>query len=452
MSAQTSHVGALLGAIGVGATILGAAMAGLGVPWWAWTGFVVWGVLWVAAALGLADPASRKFLAGTLRKSTFTQIYTTLARRNVMGLWIRLCDTAPDNAPTATLFRAALTWRLYDVALRLAVAYPILLIVGQWVVTGAEGQVGSFVVLPEADFWWARAVALLIVLIMAGGAIGDRLAKCSQRPAVKKLAGWLFPLGLAVAFAVALAFAVEGAFAIVFAVAFIALDRYRKQRVARVMLTGAMIGSVLVVTVSMDWAEVVEQSRSLVLFLAVLPLLNALFDVVSYAVTLTLIRRGLRAAWPFLWGLADLAVACVLLLGLGTTLVAVIQGLNTLAGVRFLDLPALLEGVRAQPSAYIWLYLMLFSTLLPTVLHGFLSLLGVQGIWPRSLRRPVAAWVETAPQSPLHALRASLGLSLIWSVPLVLLGALLGVLWHLAEPGLLTGLHLYHDLLTAIAG
>ena len=77
-----------------------------------------------------------------------------------------------------------------------------------------------------------------------------------------------------------------------------------------------------------------EDRRSLFLFLAVLPLLNALFDVVSYAVTLTLVRRGLRAALPFLWGLADLAVACVLLLGLGATLVAVIHGLNTWPGCR----------------------------------------------------------------------------------------------------------------------
>ena len=73
------------------------------------------------------------------------------------GLWTRLCDPAPDNASTPTLFRAALTWRLYDLALRLAVAYPLLLLVGQWVVTGAEGRVGSFVVLPEADFWPERA-------------------------------------------------------------------------------------------------------------------------------------------------------------------------------------------------------------------------------------------------------------------------------------------------------
>ena len=85
MSAETGHIGASLGAIGAAAAILGAAMAGLGAPWWAWVGFALWGLLWLTAASGLSDEPSRKFLAGTLRKSTFTQIYTTLARRNVMG-------------------------------------------------------------------------------------------------------------------------------------------------------------------------------------------------------------------------------------------------------------------------------------------------------------------------------------------------------------------------------
>ena len=202
----------------------------------------------------------------------------------------------------------------------------------------------------------------------------------------------------------------------------------------------------------LDWAEVSEDRRSLFLFLAVLPLLNALFDVVSYAVTLTLVRRGLRASLPFLWGLADLAIACVLLLGLGATLVAVIHGLNILAGAPFLDLPALFDGVRVDPGAYIWLYLMLFSTLLPTLLHGFLSLLGVQGIWPHRLRRPVADWIKAAPDSPLRAIIASLGLSLIWAVPLLVLGAALWALWQAVGPGVLTALALYLDGLQWIAG
>jgi len=393
------HIGASFGAIGAVAAIIAAAMAGLGAPWWAWTGFAVWGLLWVTAASGLSDEASRKFLSGTLRKSNFTQIYTTLARRNVMGIWNRLCDPASDAASLPAFLRAALTWRLYDVALLLAVAYPILFLVGQWVVTGAEGRVGSFVVLPETDFWPERAMPSVLV--------------------------------------------VAGAVIVAAAVASYSLEGRGKQRLSRFLLTGVVIGAVVTAAMVIDWAEVPEDRRSVFLFLAVLPFLNALFDVVSYAVTLSLIRRGLRSALPFLWGLVDLAVACGLLLGLGATLVAVIHGLNLLAGVPFLDLPGLFEGVQADPWAYVWLYLMLFSTLLPTLLHGLLSLLGLQGIWPLGLRRPVAGWVGAANDSPLHAIRASLGLSLIWALPLLGLAGLLWLIWHYGQPLLMDGLQLY---------
>ena len=453
------HIGASLGAIGVVIAIIAAAMAGLGAPWWAWTGFAIWGLLWVTAASGLSDEASRKFLSGTLRKSTFTQIYTTLARRNVMGIWNRLCDPAPDAASLPDLFRAALTWRLYDFALLLAVAYPLLLLVGQWVVTGAEGRIGSFVVLPEADFLPERVVVVvvLILLILTGGAVGRNLASASQRPTAKKVADWLFLIAVAATGAVAAAVAFAGAVAfaaavaVALAVAIEALDRRGQQRLARLLLTATVVAAVVSAATTLGWAEVAEDVRSLFLFLAVLPLINALFDVVSYAVTLTLIRRGLRAKLPFLLGLADLGLACVLLLGLGATLVAVIHGLNLLAGVPFIDLPALFAGVQAEPGAYVWLYLMLFSTLLPTLLHGMLSLLGLQGIWPLGLRRPVAGWVAAAPASPLHELRASLSLSLVWALPLLALACVLWLIWHYAQPALVAGLQIYLDGLLWIA-
>jgi hypothetical protein len=87
---------------------------------------------------------------------TYTQIYTTLTRRLLMPLWAALCDE-PGNPkqmerariPVATLFRHALTWRLYDKALLIAVAYPILLPVLQWLVTGDAAMIGSFEFLPS---------------------------------------------------------------------------------------------------------------------------------------------------------------------------------------------------------------------------------------------------------------------------------------------------------------
>ncbi len=146
-----------------------AALLTLPAPWWVWSGALAWLALWLTAILGLSDGASRGFLAGTLRKSTYTQIYTTLTRRNVMALWRRLCTPADDRAPLPALFRAALTWRLYDAALLIAVAYPIALPVLQWVVTGEALRVGATVLIEPAWSWTQRvsATSILIAAIYA---------------------------------------------------------------------------------------------------------------------------------------------------------------------------------------------------------------------------------------------------------------------------------------------
>jgi hypothetical protein len=194
-----------------------------------------------------------------------------------------------------------------------------------------------------------------------------------------------------------------------------------------------------------------DEAKSILVFLAILPLLNALFDTLSYAVTLTLMRRGLRSRLPLLWGLFDLAIACLLFLALGATLIVTVHGLNTLAGVPLVDLPALLAGIHETPGDYLWLHAMLFSTILPTAAHGLLSLLGVQGLWPRAWRRPVAAWVDAATTSPLAYLRAGLALGMIWTLPLLALGGIVWLFWALAGTAIAWALGAYFDLLLWLA-
>ncbi|RDC71769.1 hypothetical protein DLJ49_12980 [Rhodovulum sp. 12E13] len=212
-----------------------------------------------------------------------------------------------------------------------------------------------------------------------------------------------------------------------------------------------MVAAITLSAAVIDWTALSDERRSIFLFLGVLPLLNALFDTLSYAVTLTFLRRGLRARLPLLWGVADLAVACVLFLALGATLVAVMHWLNLLAGTPLLDLGALFAGVYMAPWDYVWLYLMLFSTILPTALHFAVSLLGVQGLWPRGLRRPVADWIGEADRSALRAVRAALALAFVWWVPLVVLGAGIWGLWAVGGDLALAALALYFEGLTWIA-
>ncbi|WP_343755424.1 hypothetical protein, partial [Rhodovulum strictum] len=172
---ETGHVGINLAIWGVVTGCAVALLVAFMPHWKVWVSVLLWLVLWLVAILGISESESRRFLAGTLRKSSYTQIYTTLTRRNVMWVWRRYCDEASDRDTWPTLFRAALTWRLYDTALLLAVAYPLLLLVGQWVVTGGEGRVGSFVVMPEAGFWPERALITGALFLFIGGNLGSRL-------------------------------------------------------------------------------------------------------------------------------------------------------------------------------------------------------------------------------------------------------------------------------------
>jgi hypothetical protein len=492
-------------AFGLWAALAGAALAAaIGVllatvPVWGWIALVVFVVLWGTALLSFTDPASQAFLAGTLRKSTYTQIYTTLTKRLVMRLWARFCDPTDDRAGVPTLLRAALTWRLYDAALLIAVAYPIMLLVGQWIVTGQDGRIGGFVLLEAAPFWWDRAVVVGVLVLLILSFVARKLASASPHRVVRQVADGL-PIGaVAVAAAIAIAFAgpfagavafvgafafaggfagaiafvgafafaggVASAGAFAFAGAFLVavagagagavaveyLDKRGRPRAARAMVTLAVALGVIGALAFLDFTALSDDRRALFVFLAVLPLLNALFDTLSYAVTLTLMRRGLRSAWPFLWGLLDLAIACGLFLALGMTLVVVIHGLNLLAGVPLIDLPALFAGVHDDPRAYTWLYLMLFSTIVPTLLHAGLSLLGVQGIWPLAWRRPVADWIKDATASPLKVLRASLALGVMWTLPLVALGGILWALWQIGSGAITWALSRYFDALLWLA-
>ncbi|HDR28589.1 hypothetical protein [Rhodovulum sp.] len=64
-------------------------------------------------------------------------------------------------------------------------AYSLLLLVGQWIVTGAEGRVGSFVVLPEAALWPDRAATLGVFGILIPGVVARKLAAASRHHVVR---------------------------------------------------------------------------------------------------------------------------------------------------------------------------------------------------------------------------------------------------------------------------
>jgi hypothetical protein len=153
------------GAAGFALALLAGIVAFLPLPLWATVAAALWLLLSATALLGLLDAASRKHIARQLTEARFTQAYRFTVSRQLGLLWRRFCDPVAEEAGLIPTFRAALTWRLYDAALLIAVAYPILLLVGWWIL-GFDGRLGSVLILPAAPVWPDRAVALFLILFL----------------------------------------------------------------------------------------------------------------------------------------------------------------------------------------------------------------------------------------------------------------------------------------------
>ena len=410
-------------------------------PAWGWGAGVLWVALALTAALAQSDPTRRAYLTATLKHSRYTQLYLSIARPVNDWLWTRLArmDTGADGklrppsdrTPLLALLRAALTWRVLNLALLLAVAYPVLALLRPWIMGGDAVLGAGVVVFPATGFWPDRAVVLGQFVALTAGLIGRKLASASPRRFWRSAADWLPVIAVAVAFAFAFAgafaFAVAGAYA--FAVAVAALWDRGRPGLALTVLTLGWIGGLVAVTLFTDLRGLPADRKALIVFLVVLPLINGLFDTLSYSATLATMRKGLATPWAWALGVLDLLIGGLLFLALGATMVAVIAALNAVGNAPLFDLTALFAGLRSDPGDYWWLYLILFFTLLPTALHLGIAALALQGVIPRATRRRVAQWIEASPTSALDAVRGCLAQSLIWWLPLMALAGLGYALW-----------------------
>lgn len=224
----------------------------------------------------------------------------------------------------------------------------------------------------------------------------------------------------AVVLALALAGAVAGAFVGVFAgagsltfagVVFIILPLYEHFAYARIhsgksllwvntVLVLALCAALIVAAYFSTFAQD-SKLKTVFLFFGVFPIINALFDFVSIGFTRLALRRSIAAASWFksaLWNIADIIVGLVTFAGLIVTLILAIHGLNLVAGTPILDLGQLRNDLWGDGSANLtWIYLMVFSTLLPTAIHVGIFLLS-WFVWPFNyLVKPLTRLVEHQP-------------------------------------------------------
>lgn len=246
------------------------------------------------------------------------------------------------------------------------------------------------------------------------------MASASERDFVRRNADWLFP----------------GALAVAVASAYFAQKLDKKGRPwagLGVQLVPSLL-FMLICFLLADWPQVPDDVRNFILFLAIFPLINGLFDFFSYAVTLTLITVGLtRGARAVMLGFADLGLAALLFVGLGASLVLSMAGLAHLAGEPLIDLVPLFDTLRSDPLSEWWVIFMVFSTLLPTGLHLLLACFAVQGLVPGRWRRWVAKRIERSEHDSNTRLTATFCLAAVWTLPATIFLSLVFISWHFAD-------------------
>ncbi|WP_370336986.1 hypothetical protein [Parvularcula marina] len=149
-----------------------------------------------------------------------------------------------------------------------------------------------------------------------------------------------------------------------------------------------------------------EVTSSLILFLIVFPLSNALFDWLSFGATRYLLWKATprigarddrwRAVKVLGYAIADLALTSMFLVGLGIFIVSFIWTLNEIApgntDAPFIDLQDKFNALRSPEDRPEWLYVMHFSTFLPSFVHLTIALFALPvSLYPARLSSNLAA-------------------------------------------------------------
>lgn len=329
--------------------------------------------------------------------------------------------------PERPLLSRCFTPALLSLTLLLAVAYPLFSASVQWLITGEEGRVGAFVVVAaEPDFWGPRALVLVFFVAVAASrlyffsgssfdlisltmvlafavylSLDGRFISTILLVLFLMIAFWTVKLwrieqqsliATTIALAVALVASLmgelslfRGAMAAIAVGAMITLAQFifsRRRSVPAILFILFAYALVLYGSISgaswLHWDGVLDLSQdraNIVVFLAVLPLANAMFDFCSIGLTRCLLRLGGRRTGIETLGFAalDLALGALIFVALGCASIAALHALRDGDGKALLDLPAVFADIAARPHAYWWLYATYFSTLLPTVLHAMIA-------------------------------------------------------------------------------
>ena len=369
------------------------------------------------------NPKDRDRWLKGLRDNSPAEFYRSVMRRGLDWLDTRLSPHEAQKGPA----QKAWSYGLLNITMALAIVYPILAMMAQWLwghaidfggqemMAASPPQVRIFALVwfgsASICFFFSelsqsRWSLLWLILAMGNFILGSIYADDFAVPrnvggfAVVFLGVFLGAVAFAFAGAVAAAFA--GAFAVAVAVVFVFAEvRSSNPMVVRLFYCGVLL-AILVMAIKMpDDFGAGQPNRAVfaMLTFGLLPLFNAVFDFLSAGLTRYLLRLGLeqkRAVWrAILDGLGGIAI----FFALGCSLITFVTFVTPADGVPLVDLAQLFASLRTAPGDYIWLMMKLFSTLLPTLVHLSLMLLTLALHSPAGCRNFVAGLLESGEQS-----------------------------------------------------
>lgn len=211
-------------------------------------------------------------------------------------------------------------------------------------------------------------------------------------------------------------------------------------------IAGASLWAILIsaIILSPSMEPSLLGARPLATFILVafglIPLINAPFDWLSLNTTRLYLSRTASGGPAIRNALIDAVLAIVFLFGLSIALVAGLQALNIVAIAGggqepIIDLYPTIDALRNKPAdpGLWWIYMMLASTLLPSLIHLFIAIMSVATFsLPRPIMRSHIAALESGFEGHPQALaRTALTMTirefLSWGAFALALAAIIGV-------------------------
>lgn len=403
---------------------------------------LIFGAFWLYFSGFVKSEPSRIRLLNRLLDSYYETRYRRHVEKILNGMDRIFSKLEAERGIKPNHLKHSFSFQLLNITLILALAYPILALLANWGISG-KGSIGGLNIFPQDVPWHQRVGTICGIALPAGLYFYAERRLSGPRQRVIQLVAWgLFitvALALAaagtvtvagtVAFALAFAgtfafagagtFAFAGAVTVAFAVAaavagtfagtfassgavviagtvafaITALgEKLRLEMPFLLVLCFAGIFSVFFLIWQAPEFRTLSEGNTgagAILFVSLLPLMNALADFASLGLTRHFLRKGISSN-ILINSVFDALSALGVFFILGMAIIATVHHVRPQNNVALFDLQALFAELRSGEGQHLWLLCMVFSTLIPTVVHLLIGLFSAFMLVPKSLKNWIA--------------------------------------------------------------